>query len=573
MKNSLLFIISFIFIFSCNLGNSEVDDDDKIEDVVENVGIISFDFDGLQLTLENSIELEWNIADNAIAYQIQIAPSSQSIENSEIISINDNSYIFTSEDYHHFQWRVRGVGNTENLGEWSTTNSIMLDFENYKPTELSHGGDSILTDSTPTFKWKNLNGITSMEMQISDSELLLPYAEIISVPLDEYTPNYALTNQYIYYWRVRAIYDSYTSEWSDSITFTLNWGIDGPDDGICYASELTEIPSTIGTYILGNNIDMSDIDWSPLGSWSEPFSGTIDGNGYTISNLTVNNNSYSGLIGVLDGTVKNLNFDNVNLSGSYSGGVAARVRYGASISNCSVEGSINGELYAGGIVGHADEVEIDYCISTATINGLNSSGGIVGRVLDSFRISNCAYVGTISGNDYVGGIAGYLYDSGYIKKSFSDAIITSNSSTVFLGGIAGTTRFVTIENCYSNSSITVNADDARVGGIIGHANESTDIKKVYVVGDISVTGNSSTSGAFYGTSSNGGVTVYNSFSDNNLDSEELKEETLFTDANWDFVGELSNGSEEIWEIDQTRNINSGYPFLVNFLQDYIDLGI
>ena len=68
------------------------------------------------------------------------------------------------------------------------------------------------------------------------------------------------------------------------------------------------------------NIDLGEENWTPIGNYSNRYTGTFDGDGYTISNLNINtsNSDYVGLFGYVDGgTVENLNLANVSVSGYY----------------------------------------------------------------------------------------------------------------------------------------------------------------------------------------------------------------------------------------------------------------
>ena len=90
--------------------------------------------------------------------------------------------------------------------------------------------------------------------------------------------------------------------------------------------------------------------WTPI----ETFKGTLDGNGHTISGLTVSGKDYVGLIGVLDGgTVKNLKFANVTATGGENvGAVVGRIINNGKVENVHVlSGTVTGSKRAGGIVG------------------------------------------------------------------------------------------------------------------------------------------------------------------------------------------------------------------------------
>ena len=63
------------------------------------------------------------------------------------------------------------------------------------------------------------------------------------------------------------------------------------------------------SYILSNDIDLNGVSIKAIGSYKEPFYGTFDGNGYTISNITISNDSntgYNSLFGYVNGSIVNL---------------------------------------------------------------------------------------------------------------------------------------------------------------------------------------------------------------------------------------------------------------------------
>jgi flagellin-like hook-associated protein FlgL len=108
------------------------------------------------------------------------------------------------------------------------------------------------------------------------------------------------------------------------------------------------------TFILMDNIDMSAITNY---SKKNGFKGTFDGNGYTISNLTLNTNATrAGLFGNLDATsvVKNLTLDNFDVTGAHgTGALAGEAFGGCQISNCNVTNTNmhSTTSWLGGLVG------------------------------------------------------------------------------------------------------------------------------------------------------------------------------------------------------------------------------
>ena len=188
------------------------------------------------------------------------------------------------------------------------------------------------------------------------------------------------------------------------------------------------------------DIDLTGKEWTPIGTESQPYTGTFDGNNYTITGLTVNQTrNYVGLIGCIgsDGTVKNVKLENVNITGDgyFVGGVAG-TNYGT-IENCSVDGTLtNNRHYLGGVVG-------------------NNYGSIIG----------CSSSGTITGTSpNVGGIGGQSV-GGTIMACYSVANIKGWSSS---GGVLGqTNRETVVIACYHAKGNVTGEQSRMIGGVIG----------------------------------------------------------------------------------------------------------
>ena len=187
-----------------------------------------------------------------------------------------------------------------------------------------------------------------------------------------------------------------------------------------------------------------DAGHSPIGYQGDSdhsyFRGTYDGQGHTVSGITVtrtgntNADQYIGLFGcVYWGTVQNVVLANSTFTGyRYVGGIAGYNSWGT-VRNCRVESSVTikggygeGSLF-GGVVGYlaGTEALISGCVSAATIdrNGSESykCGGIVGHV-DYSTIKDCLYIGTsVTGSSNVGSIAGEK-TGGTISNNYYTAI-------------------------------------------------------------------------------------------------------------------------------------------------------
>ena len=215
------------------------------------------------------------------------------------------------------------------------------------------------------------------------------------------------------------------------------------------------------TIILGNNIDLSAYasgeGWTPIGNSSSiTFAGDFNGDGKTISNLTINGTSdYIGLFGyVRYGKIQNLGIVNASINGGHNygdvGGIAGWVS-NSSITNCYSTGAVSGGgSYAsvGGIAGQVSNSSITNCYSTATVSSSGDVGGIAGWVSNS-SITNCYSTGTVSGKLSVGGIAGIVTTSNSSIMGCA-ALNVTGSSNLHIGGRV-VASIVDIESTLSNN--------------------------------------------------------------------------------------------------------------------------
>ena len=135
---------------------------------------------------------------------------------------------------------------------------------------------------------------------------------------------------------------------------------------------------------LTKDIDLTGIDWTPIGNYDNSYTGIFDGGGHTITGLTVTGSDrYAGLFGCIGsgGKVKDVTLEEVKIESnndmSAVGGVAGR-SYGT-LENCSVSGSVSGSGIAGGVVGYQSGGFLTGCSSSATVNAGGVAGGVAGR--------------------------------------------------------------------------------------------------------------------------------------------------------------------------------------------------
>lgn len=203
------------------------------------------------------------------------------------------------------------------------------------------------------------------------------------------------------------------------------------------------------TIKLAGNIDLSGKDWTPIGTDLKPFTGTLDGCGFTISGLKVEvtSTNSAGLFGLIGthSSVKNLAVTGTGVTGGgNTGGIAGKSSEG-SIQNCYTSVPVTSKTttssyYAGGIVGN-NRGYIQNCYATdAVACEASSAGGIAGNnesnVGQTAKIQYCYATGAISGNK-AGGIVGNLPDG---KVEYCIALnsgITGSGDSPSIGRVAG----------------------------------------------------------------------------------------------------------------------------------------
>lgn len=181
-----------------------------------------------------------------------------------------------------------------------------------------------------------------------------------------------------------------------------------------------------------NDLDWGNHVWNPIGKDKNSyFSGTYDGGGYVISNLSYNNNTQS----------------NVGLFGYINGATLTKITIAS--------GSIYGAGAVGGICGYAVNSTISFCTNVATIYGkMEQNGGICGYMENS-TITDCINYGLVSGSNFTGGVLGRCKDNNNnivincvnVGQVFSFCA-TSGNIIGFNDNLAAT-----ITNCYYDNQI------------------------------------------------------------------------------------------------------------------------
>ena len=205
---------------------------------------------------------------------------------------------------------------------------------------------------------------------------------------------------------------------------------------------------------LTDNIDLTGKDWTPIGtSFGNSYTGTFDGNGKTITGLTVTGSDrYTGLFGFIKGTVKNVVLTEINItSGTFVGGVAGW-SFGGNIENCSVSGSVSGSD-VGGVVGYQQGGSITGCSSSATVKGTQRAGGVAGATNSGATLTACYATGDVTvendgpNNACAGGVVGSNAYSTVIACYAAGNVSGTGSGTIHVGGVVGE-NYATVTACY-----------------------------------------------------------------------------------------------------------------------------
>ena len=263
-------------------------------------------------------------------------------------------------------------------------------------------------------------------------------------------------------------------------------------DGSGYKASLTASKITAGCpdsgckgYELVKNLDFFDdasysstsnkVIWTTGEGWQPigPFTALFDGNGYTITNLRIHriNTDNIGLFGRVEGAeaeIRGIGLINAIVVGKEDvGGLVGYFSQGLKIANSYVQGTVEGVLNVGGLVGRNEsDIENSYAIGNVNASSGSSTGGLVGfsnYVEGSIpsRISNsyAACVVISSGNN-AGGLVGYA--NSHIDNSYASGDVRGAN---FVGGLVGT-----VNGEISDSFSVGKVSGSSAGGLVGRGN-------------------------------------------------------------------------------------------------------
>jgi len=377
---------------------------------------------------------------------------------------------------------------------------------------------------------------------------------------------------------------------------------------ISTAAHLTAIGSTPSDwdkcFKLTANIDMRNVSptqYKRIGTPEDrPFRGVFDGNYKTISNFRLHSEegSYLGLFGIVDGAsarivnvtlldpdvagdngryvgalvglVSNGTFANCHVRGgsirgaSFVGGLIARKAGGTAVTDCTTVGTVRGGARVGGLIGANLGADVTRCHAAGEVWGDASSWSVAGLIgeNESAEVTACHADSKVQGNDRVGGLIGDNI-RGTASRCWADGTVQGNTN---VGGLIGQNTGGKTYDCYAMAAVT---GGTPVGGLVGY-NAPTCSCTVYVSSLIT---RSYAAGRVRGTNAGGLVglsfrsstetsfwdiaTTGCTFSDGGMGKTSVQMYSLATyvGAGWDFAGEKTNGTLDIWCLP----VPKGYP--------------
>lgn len=252
-------------------------------------------------------------------------------------------------------------------------------------------------------------------------------------------------------------------------------------EGLKVAADVVNSGDTDINIILDNDIDLTGINWTPIGTYDNPYTGTFDGGTYTITGLKIDQSGTDnvGLIGRLGsgGKVQDVTLTEVNVTGgTYVGGIAGQTD--GTVENCSVNGTVTGQNQTGGIVGRNFST-ISGCSAEGTVTGNINVGGISGLCVPNYdtgtssligsTIEGCHSTAAVSGISSVGGVVGNLGNNSFLMACYSTGNVTATITDGYanVGGVVGINSQGTVTACYHATGEITSSGGDRIGGIVG----------------------------------------------------------------------------------------------------------
>lgn len=328
-------------------------------------------------------------------------------------------------------------------------------------------------------------------------------------------------------------------------------------------------------------IDMSGITTAqPIGSGATPFSGTFDGNGQTISNLTITSSTgYTGLFGHITGAVQDVVLKGAEITDtneSYTKGMGILAGYNkGTVSGCKVtDSSLSVRYsYAGGAVGNNEGIITNSSVTGSTVTSesaatMGYTGGFAGY--NNKTVSQCyvsggtvQFTGTNGRGTEIGGFVGR--NSNSIDECYTTAAVESTSNKA--GGFAGNITNGQIENSFSAGEVT---GSKYVGGFSGNIDGGKFVS-CYTISPVVSQGTSTGKYNYFGKFYGGGLAFSSSaakafylstasIAGHGTENDHTAD-NYFSGKTESELKTLAGTLGSAWTQDDSKN--GGYPYLVN----------
>lgn len=237
-------------------------------------------------------------------------------------------------------------------------------------------------------------------------------------------------------------------------------------------------------FILTGDINASETStgagFNPVGDDTTPFTGSLDGNSFVISDLTINRpvEQYIGLFGVIaDGaSIENVYLESANVTGNTGVGILAGTNNG-NIINSYATGSVSGSNNVGGLAGiNNGMIQQSFSSAAATASNTNV-GGLVGT--NSANILSAYALGNVTGSSSIGGLVGVNAASGEISETYAAGTVSGPTS---VGGLIGTNDG-TANTSYWNTNLLTGTGQASGAGSGDTTGGMTGLTTAQMTGD------------------------------------------------------------------------------------------
>ena len=249
------------------------------------------------------------------------------------------------------------------------------------------------------------------------------------------------------------------------------------------------------------NIELTEA-WTPMGSQKQPFTGSFDGDGHSITGMSITFDSndksvgapYLGLFGYVKGTAdKKAEIKNLMLSGklditenyrnsfAYSGGLVGGAEY-VSFTDITTNVAVTAKKgsapypwsYVGGFAGTVKNADFLRCVNNGTVTTDGDYVSGFAAKSETTTYTSCVNNGAITGRTKIGGFGGAVKSTKTVDSYNTGTIglAAYNGGNQGIGGLFGEMGYgSTLTRCYNTGAVT---GDCYVGGLVGSVGSSSD---------------------------------------------------------------------------------------------------